>query len=532
MKRNRFFQGLGTLFSNSLSKFSLAIVALFAFSAQANAQCVIPAGTTQSALSFDPSGCGGTVIVNGTLEMDPVGPFFTIDWESFGPINLRIEGVGAFLSYPGGGVKNLRLATGSTVVLANGGRFLEDPTCPASERIFIGGALWATCNGGGAPFSFPQLNGLAEELEVPGAFTASVSSNSICFENALTLTASSTVGGATLSWAGSGPGSYTFSSVSANPTIAANTFTVAGTYTFTARVTNTLGFYSEQSFTVEVAEVCSPISVINAPDHIFICNNSTRVLTANFGQPVVSYQWFRNGQPIAGANSSNFSINKWSLGRFFVRAVTSGGATLNSEVINVNRFDILDASGDSPWGIKFCPGGEVQLFGPEMSGATYEWTIGTLGGPAVETNRVFEGQYLGGTYNMFLKVTTSGCMKHARTSIIPENSSNCEVEEFVDPVRPEASAKTATEFFGNDVALTFYPNPVRGNYKINLSGLAQDETFNVSWFDLTGKQVLATTISTGTGTVVENSINNLSKGLYLVQVNNANHNFTFKVMVD
>jgi hypothetical protein len=503
----------------------MAVVALFAFSAQANAQCVIPAGTTQLATDFDPNPCGGQIIVNGTLELSPANT--TVDWESYGAIELRVEGVGAFLEFVGGNV-NLRLAAGSTVVLANGGRFLEDPACPASERIFIGGALWATCNGGGgAPFSFPDLNALAEELEAPGAFTASVSSGSICFENALTLSASTTVSGATLSWTGSGPGGYTFSSASANPTIAANTFTTAGTYTFVARVTNTLGFYEEQSFTVEVAAVCS---VINSDSFVLLCRGESKTLIANFGEPIASYQWFKDGSPIPGAETSQFLLNRWSLGNYSVQATAVGGGSLSAGPITVNKVRVLTEAGDNAHYKKVCLNAETTYSAPYLQGASYSWNVRPSGAQVASTmEHTFTG--FEGSFDVFVTSST-GCTRSTRVRVLPENEKNCEVEET--PTRPteEVSAKTTADAFGNDVALTFYPNPVRGNYKINLSGLAQDETFNVSWFDLTGKQVMATTISTGTGTVVENSVNNLSKGLYLVQVNNANHNFTFKVMVD
>lgn len=529
MKRNRFFQGLGTLFSNSLSKLSMAVVAIFAFSAQANAQCVIPEGATVAIETIDPTLCNGEIIVNGTLTISN-----TVNWQPTGlgiglPLNITVDGPNAvfdFISVAG----RLRLFTGSTVTLANGGTLGDDNPCLASERIYIGPfadnlTLWAACAGENAPFTFPQLNNWANSITID----ASVSSNSICFEQELTLSATGSVGNgsASFGWTGSGPGGFTYSAAGAEIVLPQDFFTVEGTYTFTARISDDLGFYREQTFTVSVVEFCGPI---NARNFLLLCGKQTKTLIANFGEPIASYQWFKDGSPISGAVSGQLLLNKWSLGNYTVQATAVGGTSYSAGPITVNRVTVLTEAGDNAHYNKVCLNAETTYSAPYLQDASYSWNVSPSGAQVASTmDYTFTG--FQGSFDVFVTSPT-GCTRSTRVRVLPENESNCVVEE--EPTRPseEVSAKTAAEFFGNDVALTFYPNPVRGNYKINLSGLAQDETFNVSWFDLTGKQVWATAISTGTGTVVENSINNLSKGIYLVQVNNANHNFTFKVMVD
>lgn len=132
---------------------------------------------------------------------------------------------------------SLFLPSGAAFVIQSGGTLATDKPCSAAKRIVIGSVIYSTCNGGaGADYSFDDLNSQG------GSLAVTPSSNSpICENGILNLSANPSgtgSSGASFAWSGMGPGSYTFSSIIENPTIAT---LPAGSYTYTVTITDTNG---------------------------------------------------------------------------------------------------------------------------------------------------------------------------------------------------------------------------------------------------------------------------------------------------
>lgn len=138
---------------------------------------------------------------------------------------------------------------------------------------------------------------------------------------------------------GGNPSVLTFSVESSNPSVAIATVSgstltlvpgVTGTSTITVRMVDTHDTAAQTSFEVTVA-AAPPSLVISAhpqSQHIQPGGSTTLSVTAQTQQGGISYQWLKDGEPIAGATAASY--NATSAGFYAVR-VTSGGTTLTSE---------------------------------------------------------------------------------------------------------------------------------------------------------------------------------------------------------
>lgn len=284
------------------------------------------------------------------------------------------------------------------------------------------------------------------------------------------------------------------------------------------------------NFTLTMEAACATTATLPAPSYRQYCNPQTELLGVQLNGYVETYQWLQNSNPISGATSPQLLLNRWSLGNYRA-SVTCDANTLTTNSVAVNRVIVRDESGANADWTKVCNTTPATFSVPSVPGYTYLWrrrgdnaVVSTTNEFTVQGSEITPHR----TYDVFMTSPT-GCTYS--TKLVLLSGGTCSTVGG-KPEGQEMSGKTGMEAVSGDVVLNFYPNPVSQVYKITLNGLAQDEMFTVSWFDLTGKEVSrATQISTGTGTQAELSVNTLASGMYMVQVNNANHNFTFKVMV-
>ncbi|TRX06394.1 T9SS sorting signal type C domain-containing protein [Flavobacterium gawalongense] len=199
----------------------IIVLLLFAFSGIVNAQCPTITGNVNSSTLTSSSfaSCGGIInIGNGstptTLYMNA-----ELNLTSLGAIQLIVRS-GATLDFSSGN-NRLYLKEGSSIIIQSGGG-LVGGSCNASERIYIGTNLLASCNGGaGADVSFADIVTLGG--------TGSATSNSpVCVGNPINLSAAPPPNGGpyTYSWSGPGITAPTYSN-SPNYTLSA---TVSGIY--------------------------------------------------------------------------------------------------------------------------------------------------------------------------------------------------------------------------------------------------------------------------------------------------------------
>ncbi len=325
-----------------ISRLSKTVLYVFLFITSipfsAMSDCTIPAGTTVVASSTPP--CTGTITVNGILQINA-----DFNWTAFGPIIINVNGPGALLAFPGTN-NSLHLASGSQVILSNGGLLDVAVPCSNTDKIFIGSSAqaFASCTGtGNSQYSFSQLNGYANSITA----TVSATPQTLCSSQSFVLNVTASVGFApqSISWSGTGPEGYFYSNTSNVSSInftyslvpGINTYSQAGVYVFTVRVTDGLGNYRESSVTVRITSSCGTVwtGVVNN-DWNTSGNwniNSVPASTSNVNIPDVA------NDPVI---VSNVTINNIGLAAGATLTVNSGasltlnGALTNSGAITIN----------------------------------------------------------------------------------------------------------------------------------------------------------------------------------------------------
>jgi len=205
------------------SKFFLVLILMcsFIFSQSTTAQCTITGTVNASTLSCGTapiSSCGGYVYVGNGVTATSLVMNTALNLTCLGAIRLVVTN-NASINFSAGN-DYLTLAEGSSVTFQTGSSLIGG-SCNASERLYIGTNLLASCNGNaGADISFSDLTTLGG--------TGSASANSpVCVGNSISLTATPPPNGTyTYSWSGNGLAPTAYSS-SPNYTVSA---TVSGTY--------------------------------------------------------------------------------------------------------------------------------------------------------------------------------------------------------------------------------------------------------------------------------------------------------------
>lgn len=203
----------------------VVVFLLFAFSGNVGAQCTITTTTNASALTCGSgalSSCSGIInIGNGT---NPISLIMDNDLNltACGVIQLIVNNATLDFSTAN---KRLYLSEGSSIVFINGGTL--NPSggsgggCTGNDRVYIGGVLLATCQGGAGLLGFDDLIAL-------GGTGRATSNSPVCAGNSINLSATPPPNGTfTYSWSGPGLAATSYSS-SSNHTFTATTIPVTG----------------------------------------------------------------------------------------------------------------------------------------------------------------------------------------------------------------------------------------------------------------------------------------------------------------
>ena len=142
------------------SNLFIVVLLLFAFLGKVNAQCTI-SGPTPNASTYNPDPCtlltSCVSILNVGNGTNPTNLIMNaaLNLTCLGPIQLIVRNNASIDFSPGN--FRLTLDAGSSIVFEGTGT-LVGGSCNASERIYIGTDLIASCNGGaGADYSFAGL---------------------------------------------------------------------------------------------------------------------------------------------------------------------------------------------------------------------------------------------------------------------------------------------------------------------------------------------------------------------------------------
>ncbi len=321
------------------------------------------------------------------------------------------------------------------------------------------------------------------------------------------------------------------------------TVTSGGTYTVT--VTDANGCISSTSINVTVNP--PPPAVISPAGPVLICSNNPATLSASTG-PGYTYQWYLDGNPIAGATNSTYDASV--TGMYSVRVTDALGCTSLSTEVQVMQGlgPVVTIQGPPQFGclqntiyIGYGPQ-SVTLTAVSATAVSYLWSTGaTTQSISVTTS---------GTYSV-TGYDANGCPSdstpdsHITITVIDIRCGHglkkilfCHVPEG-NPGNPQTiciapSAVTAHlalhqyDCIGpcslyyqrmspivddDDSKVTLYPNPFSNTFIINIDNL-NGETITLNMFDVTGRAII-------TEMKLTDSIElgaDLSKGVYNVEI--------------
>lgn len=233
------------------------------------------------------------------------------------------------------------------------------------------------------------------DITIGGATTASISaggSTLICTGDSVVLTA---VGGPSYQWQ---VGGFDI------PGATSSTLVVNGAGTFAVVVDNACGSATSNAIQVDVND--PPVFTLDTMGAT-ICAGSTFQFTAldQSGQGALTYQWYLNNAPIAGATDT---IVDATLPGAYTFEATNGNTgcsyVTSAAMLNVESVDapVVTAFGDTT----FCDGGSVQLDATAVPGTTVQWYEG--------------GQAIAGADSASLVVSTAGTF-----TAVASNANNC-----------------------------------------------------------------------------------------------------------
>ncbi|QQR86578.1 MAG: hypothetical protein IPJ76_18685 [Flavobacteriales bacterium] len=233
------------------------------------------------------------------------------------------------------------------------------------------------------------------DITIGGATTASISaggSTLICTGDSVVLTA---VGGPSYKWQ---VGGFDI------PGATSSTLVVNGAGYFTVVVDNACGTATSNAIQVDVND--PPVFALDTMSAT-ICAGSTFPFTAldQSGQGALTYQWYLNNAPIAGATDTIVDATLAGAYTFEATNGNTGCSFLTSAaMLIVENVDapVVTAQGDTT----FCDGGSVQLDATAAPGNTLQWYQ--------------DGQAVAGADSTSLMVGTAGTY-----TVVASNANNC-----------------------------------------------------------------------------------------------------------
>jgi hypothetical protein len=188
---------------------------------------------------------------------------------------------------------------------------------------------------------------------------------------------------------------------------------IAATQTgnYYVRVYNSAGCYITTN-TVYLNVPDAPDVNITPLNNAVICTDSTLKYSVT---PVTgsTYQWYKNGSVIPGANSSSLNIK--DSGNYFVK-VTRGTCELQSTVRNVKVIPTPNASITSS-DTAFCTGDSVMLSAASVAGLGYQWLLNGVPVSASSTASI----YVKIPGNYAVKVSRGSCFSISNSVGISEH---------------------------------------------------------------------------------------------------------------
>lgn len=255
------------------------------------------------------------------------------------------------------------------------------------------------------------------------AVSISASSTTICSGTTVTFTATPTNGGTAPSYQWYINGGIVVGQTSAS--FSTNTLNNGDVVTveLTSNATPCLATSTVLSNAITIVlnpDLVASVSIVASTNTICSGSAVTFTSTPTNGGTAPTYQWFVNGNPVAGQTASTFTSTTLLNGASVTVQMASNAtpclvgtpATSNTEVIVVNPIPVITASNNGP----LCVSEQLDLNATNIVGANYSWTGPQLFVSAIQNPSISNVSLLNaGTYTV--TVNLNGCTATASTSV-------------------------------------------------------------------------------------------------------------------
>ena len=222
------------------------------------------------------------------------------------------------------------------------------------------------------------------------------------------------------------------------------TATLSGNYR--VRVTNTTTGCADTSAAPGIAvDVTVPASAtVTQVGTSPVCQGNVIRFLAAAGANY-TYQWYKDGQPIAGATNVSYIAN--ASGAYHV-VITNGACTTTTtdRTIVVNPLPTATATAAGP--VNFCVGGSVVINAATAAGQSYQWSVNSGAIPGATNSAVTATQ--SGIYTVTVTNISTGCQ--ATSAGVTVNVSTLPVP-VITPLGPTTFCQ------GNSVVLASNTDP-------------------------------------------------------------------------
>ena len=438
-----------------LKKFNkITIILLLVFCGNINAQqCSIIASTSslsQTCGTGALNNCGGILYIGNGTDAMTWTINTVIDLSCLGPIQLIVRNAARIYFTAS---NRLTLATGTSISFEGTGT-LVGGSCNASERIYIGTDLIASCNGSGsgADFAFPTL------VSAGGFNIVKITptSSSACGSRSFTLTATATPSTATeVRWYSVASGGTPLQTTSGNNSTYI-TPTITSTTTYYAEATIGTLITPRKSVTVTINPLPTVTLSSNDADNIFCAGTSVR-FSATGG---TNYNFRVGGATVQNGASATYTTTSLTNGQVVDVIVTnsSGCTTTSSGISNtVNALPTAVAGGSQ----SICTNTTATVSGATATNGTIAWTengAGSITSGATTLTPVYTPALAdaGNTVTLTMTVTSNNTCAPQTATAIYTVTVNSLVDNTSDGFRSSSFC------IGNQSTITFDANNLSG----------------------------------------------------------------------
>jgi len=249
----------------------------------------------------------------------------------------------------------------STLTDAPGGGTWTVAPAAVSSIIAVTGVLTANASGTATVTYTTRAGCIATTTVIvnpqPPAFIIPIGDTQLCPGGFVALTANTGIG-LTYQW---GVGGLPITGATTSDLIAA----IAGQYSVT--VTNSFGCGNTAMINVSIDPIAATITAAGATT---FCGGLSVVLNANTGAGL-SYQWLRNGLPLAGGTGASYTALLG--GNYAVAETNTAGCNGYSDTISVTVLAAPSGTITLSGPDSMCAGNDLTMTGDTGVGMTYQW---------------------------------------------------------------------------------------------------------------------------------------------------------------